>query len=330
MSTASTRVLINGRPGRRIAHARGLRQGDLISPMFFVIVMEVLNSMIVEADRRRLFASLPGNTIRHRASLYADDLVIFLLPLSEDFWCLRVILDCFTGASGLVTNIDKCLASSIRCTEEGVELVLALFPCQIAPFPTRYLGVPLSLSRLRRCQEQPLINAIATRIPTWKAGLLTLAGQSTLTKVTLSAIPVHISIATCLSGWAIEQIDKRRRAFLWSGTESVSAGKCKVAWPIVCSPTIHGGLGLLDLCFFGYALRLRWEWLWRTDPERAWTRLPAKSERVSQQCLTRPSVCASAMEHLPSSGLTSGCRYCCPPSCQAYSPRSHTRDGGEL
>ena len=45
LSTASTRVLVNGKAGRRIAHARGLRQGDPISSMLFVIVMEALNSL---------------------------------------------------------------------------------------------------------------------------------------------------------------------------------------------------------------------------------------------------------------------------------------------
>jgi hypothetical protein len=41
---------------------------------------------------------------------------------------------------------------------------------------------------------------VASRLPTWKSGLVTSAGRALLTKVTLSAILIHISIASCLSG----------------------------------------------------------------------------------------------------------------------------------
>jgi hypothetical protein len=81
LGTASTRVLINGRPDRRICHARGLRQGDLLSPLLFVIVMDVLNALILEADRHGELTPLPGNNIKHRGSLYADDFVMFLAPM---------------------------------------------------------------------------------------------------------------------------------------------------------------------------------------------------------------------------------------------------------
>jgi len=50
LPTASTKILLNGRPGRRICHARGLRQGDPLSPMLFVLVMEVLNHLIYWLD----------------------------------------------------------------------------------------------------------------------------------------------------------------------------------------------------------------------------------------------------------------------------------------
>lgn len=49
----------------------------------------------------------------------------------------------------------------------------------------------------------------------------------------------------------------------------------------VCRPKELGGLGLLDLNCQGLALRLRWEWLRRTDSSRPWHGLPmAKDPQV--------------------------------------------------
>lgn len=69
LGTASTKVLVNSLPRRHICHARGLRQEDPLSPLLFVIVMDVLNALISEADRRHDLAPLPGNVIKHRASV---------------------------------------------------------------------------------------------------------------------------------------------------------------------------------------------------------------------------------------------------------------------
>ena len=80
--------------------------------------------------------------------------------------------------------------------------------------------------------------------------------------------------------WAIRQIDKRRWAFLWCGTDSVVGGKCKIAWPIVCTPKCYGGLGLPDIRVLGFALRLRWEWQKRAADMPPWTKLPSKLEKL--------------------------------------------------
>jgi hypothetical protein len=81
LSSASTRVLMNGNPGDRICHARGLRQGDPLSPMMFVIVMDILNGLFRKADEWSLYHSLGVKEIPFRTSLYADDLAIFVSPL---------------------------------------------------------------------------------------------------------------------------------------------------------------------------------------------------------------------------------------------------------
>lgn len=46
LSTASTKILFNGVLGRRIFHGRVLHQGDPVSLILFVVVMEFLNWMV--------------------------------------------------------------------------------------------------------------------------------------------------------------------------------------------------------------------------------------------------------------------------------------------
>jgi hypothetical protein len=161
--------------------------------------MEVLNTLFAEADRRAQLTPLPGNMIKFRTSIYTDDLVIFLAPSTLDFTCVRQLLELFTGASGLSTNLEKCTTTPIHCSKEDVAVVRQVFPCRLQEFPTSYLGAPLSLSRLCHANEQALVDKVAARIPTWKAGLLTNAGRATLTQTTLSAIPVHVAICCALS-----------------------------------------------------------------------------------------------------------------------------------
>lgn len=118
LSTASTKIMMNGRPRRRIA--RGLRQEDLISPMLFVLVMDVLNLLMQPADNQGLFTPIPGNIIQHRPYLYADDGMLFLAPTHQNLLCLLGILDLFAGATGLVTNKENGVARPIRCSVQIV------------------------------------------------------------------------------------------------------------------------------------------------------------------------------------------------------------------
>jgi hypothetical protein len=65
MSTASTKVRLNGQPGERIWHRRGLRQGDPLSLMLFVLVMDVLNRLLGRAREHGVLQPVghPNNQI---------------------------------------------------------------------------------------------------------------------------------------------------------------------------------------------------------------------------------------------------------------------------
>jgi hypothetical protein len=128
LSSSSIRVLMIDNPGDRICHACGLRQGDPLSPMMFVIVMEVLNGLFRKANELSLYHSLGVRENPSRMSLYADDLAIFVSPLNQDLQPTRGILDIFQAASGLACNINKSQLVSIRCSEEQVNQPCLDFP----------------------------------------------------------------------------------------------------------------------------------------------------------------------------------------------------------
>jgi hypothetical protein len=46
-----------------------------------------------------------------------------------------------------------------------------------------------------------------------------------------------------------------------------------VAWDKVCKPTDLGGLNISNLRLFGWALRVRWLWLKKTEPHHPWASL---------------------------------------------------------
>jgi hypothetical protein len=55
LTSAHTKVLLNGVPGERICHVHALHQGDPLLPMMFILVMEVLSALICKADSRALW-----------------------------------------------------------------------------------------------------------------------------------------------------------------------------------------------------------------------------------------------------------------------------------
>jgi hypothetical protein len=77
-------VLLNGCPGNKIHHRKGLRQGDLLSPMLFILVMDVLCLIFSKAEEAGLLQQLSNRKKLHRISIYADDVALFLLPTQND------------------------------------------------------------------------------------------------------------------------------------------------------------------------------------------------------------------------------------------------------
>jgi hypothetical protein len=141
-------------------------------------------------------------------------------------------------------------------------------------FPIKYLGLQLALHPLTKAQWQPILDRVIDCLPAWQRGLIAREGRLTLIKSVIAAKPVHQMLVAEAPAWVLNEIDKWERAFFWTAKNHVNGGQCLVAWDSICKPLEFGGLGVKNLRLQGLALRVRWEWLRRTDLGRPWHGLP--------------------------------------------------------
>jgi len=91
--TSHSSVLLNGVQGEKIKHARGLRQGDPLSPYLFILAIDALQRILDVATEDGVLSPLRGRFAKLRLSLYADDAVIFLNPVQSEVCALFKILE---------------------------------------------------------------------------------------------------------------------------------------------------------------------------------------------------------------------------------------------
>ena len=102
--------------------------------MRFILVMDVLKSLICRATRLGFLQPLATERVQHCISIYADDAVMFLWPNTNDLNLIKELLDFFGQVSGLVTNIAKSSVSPIQCSDDDRVLVSNIQSCEIRDF----------------------------------------------------------------------------------------------------------------------------------------------------------------------------------------------------
>lgn len=155
LSSASTRVLLNGTPGPTFWHRCGLRKGDPVSPQLFVLAVDTLGRLFRRAVEPRVLQQLHPRRTIPVISLYADDVILLCHPSPGDIMAVKEILRLFGRASDLHVNFRKSVAALIRCASEEAAHVAQLLGCPIVDFPITYLGIPLTLHRPTVAQLQP-------------------------------------------------------------------------------------------------------------------------------------------------------------------------------
>jgi hypothetical protein len=248
--------------------------------------MDPMQKLLDMATEQGLLHPISVDPVRLRTSMYADDTTLFLRPHASDVHNLRSLLQPFGVATGLSTNIQKLEIIPICCDGLDLPEILGPFQARLTNLPCRYLGLPLRLGRLRKDDEQVLIDRVATKLPNWEGKLLNKAGRLMLVNSVLSGVVTYHMTVFRLSKWALKKIDRIRWQFLWHCADSTRHGHILIHWKRVTHPKKMGGLETMELERFNMALRLRWPWLQWSAQFKPWQRLPPQSTK-SEMALFR-------------------------------------------
>lgn len=146
VTTASFLISINGSAIGYFKNLGGLRQGDLLSPYLFVLIMEAFNYLMQRAEQGRFISRwkvVNGRNISHL--LFVDDTLIFCYASKEQLTHLLWILLWFEMLSGPKINLHKIKVIPIGKEVRG-ERLAKLLGCKLGKLPTTYLGLPLGAS----------------------------------------------------------------------------------------------------------------------------------------------------------------------------------------
>ncbi|KAL0282289.1 UNVERIFIED_CONTAM: Retrovirus-related Pol polyprotein from type-2 retrotransposable element R2DM [Sesamum radiatum] len=274
LTSAMFSISLNGSVHGFFKGSRGLRQGDPMSPYLFVMVMELWHVLLK-------FRTQDNSDFRFHWKCTVNSVRAIKSVLTE-----------FSELSGLHINPGKSTIILSKSVQRERQHILDLIGFQEGSLPIKYLGVPLTSSRLTVADCQPLIDRLTSRLAGWNHLNLSLAGRTQLIKSVLSSLHLYWASVFILPKSIIKVIESKLRSFLWKG--SGSSGLAKVAWAQVCKAKEDGGLGIRSVLHMNQALMLKHVWrILQEDPRSIWVSWVLRYRLRNQTIWTYHSASAS-------------------------------------
>jgi hypothetical protein len=269
-------VVINGSPEGFFTSSRVLRQGDPLSPLLFLLVMEVLSRMLMKVESEGLIRGFSAgnngsNGLRISHLLYADDTILFCDADMSQLLYVRMVLNCFEAAIGIWVNMSKSEMVPVGEVQNLSDLAESLC-CHTGELPLSYLGMPLGASYKATAVWNPILEKMERRLSGWQKLYLSKGGRLTLLRSTLSSLPTYFLSLFTIPISVAHRIEKLQRDFLWGGMGNDSTHHL-MGWDKVCTPKAKGGLGIRSLVLLNKALLGKWLWRFGLEENNLWRRV---------------------------------------------------------
>jgi hypothetical protein len=142
-------VLLNGVPGKKFYCRRGVRQGDTLSPLLFVLAADLLQTILNKAMSQGLIEPPLNCPLCPDFPViqYADDTLIVMKANAPQLFSLKSLLHSFAESTGLKVNYSKSNMFPINLDDVRLSHFANTLNCQKGNFPFTYLGLPLGITK---------------------------------------------------------------------------------------------------------------------------------------------------------------------------------------
>uniref|UniRef100_A0A803SRK8 Reverse transcriptase domain-containing protein n=1 Tax=Anolis carolinensis TaxID=28377 RepID=A0A803SRK8_ANOCA len=251
------KIQINGQDTGRIAISKGTRQGCPLSPLIFIMALEILLRAIKKDDKLQGIR-IDRQNYKYRA--FADDLICIVDSPKQNIKNWLKKLEDFGAVAGFRLNKNKTVILTKNMSKENQEVLRTISGLE-TPSKIKYLGIWLSAknNQLLNLNYITKWKEIKQDLGNWANLKISLMGRIAIIKMNVlpkliylfQNIPI-IRQATIFKGWQ-KEISK----FIWGKK------KPRIKYSTMILPKLQGGFGLPDFKLYHEACALHWvkEWI---------------------------------------------------------------------
>jgi exonuclease III len=246
---AKSSLLTNGYHSKYFKITRGIRQGDAMSALLYIIQSEPLAQKLRMCDDiEGITLNIDGQSKVCRVIQYVDDTIVFLKHARYIEPCMKII-EKFEVASGSKLNKSKTKALSLNNAQGNEDPISGI---QITSGPEMILGIPVGKNNSFDEYWDKLIKKMKVKLDMWAFRDLSFDGKVHLIKsIGLSSILYAIEMKT-IKSVHIKLVNDILWNFLWSDK------RYNIKKEVCTLPRSLGGLGMVDLSTVIKVKRIKW------------------------------------------------------------------------
>lgn len=255
-------VLINDQAHGMIVPQRGLRQGDPLSPLLFVLCTEGLSHLLLKAEHEGKVEGIKfgasGPAVNHM--LFADD-CLFACKVQQDqsMYLLHLLKTYEQGTGQMINPAKSSIIFGKGVSEVNKNRVKQSLGIMAEGGEGKYLDLPEVLKGSKVTSFSYLKERMAAKVSGWYAKTLSQGGKEIMLKTVASAIPVHTMSVYKIPQTLVASMHSIMANFWWNNAEHKSRIHW-IGWDKLCLPKEAGGMNFKDLECLNQALLARQVW----------------------------------------------------------------------